>query len=55
MIAAEEFANSRSSWHGAVIRVPKNSKNALQKAIQDAGRYGLVLLEKGDHHEDGRF
>lgn len=48
-----EIANSRSSWHGKVIRVPRNSKNALQKAIRDAGRYGLVLLEKGDHYEEG--
>lgn len=55
MLANDELAASRSNsnWHGKVIRVPKNSKNALQKAIHDAGRYGLVLLEKGDHYEDG--
>ena len=52
-IASEEFASSRSSWHGKVIHVPRNSKNALQKAINDAGQYGLVLLAKGDHYEDG--
>ena len=53
LLANEDIASSRSNWHGAIIRVPKNSKNALQKAIHDAGRFGLVLLEKGDHYEDG--
>lgn len=52
MVDNEEVAISRSNWHGKVIHVPRNSKNALQKAIHDAGRYGLVLLEKGDHYED---
>lgn len=53
MLENDNEASSRSNWHGKIIRVPKNSKNALQKAIHDAGRYGLVLLDKGDHYEDG--
>jgi len=52
LLENEASANSRSSWHGKVVRVPKNSKNRLQKAIQDAGRFGLVLLEKGNHYEE---
>ena len=52
LLANEDLANSRSSWRGKIVRVPKNSKNALQKAIQEAGRFGLVLLERGNHYEE---
>lgn len=45
-------AVSRSNLHGKIVHVPNNSKNALQAAIADAGRYGLVVLAKGSHYEE---
>lgn len=46
----QEGATSRSSMQ--VIRVPGGSKNAIQAAIQAAGPFGLVVLDKGKHYED---
>lgn len=53
MLVNDEIAASRSNWHGGVIHLRNNSKNELQQAIHDAGRYGLVVLDKGNHYEDG--
>ncbi len=52
MLTSNEFATSRSRQTGKLVRLSANSKNELQQAIQTAGRYGLVILEKGNHYED---
>lgn len=47
-------AISRSThWCGKQVHVEGGSKNALQDAIDEAGYYGLVVLEKGEHYVDG--
>lgn len=53
ILEQEDAASSRSNSFGKVIHVQGGSKNAIQKAVQDAGRYGLVILDKGKHYEDG--
>ena len=45
-----EVANSR--FHRNKVYVPADSRNSLQNAIERAGRYGIVILEKGIHYED---
>jgi len=51
-ISKEGAAASRGNIHGKIVHVPNNSKNAIQAAIAEAGRYGLVVLAKGNHYED---
>ncbi len=46
-----EIANSRGNQFGKKIILEGETHNALQKAINDAGRFGLVVL-KGTHHEE---
>lgn len=53
MVEQEDAAISRGNLFGKVIHVQGGSKNAIQDAIQEAGRYGLVILDKGKHYEDG--
>ncbi len=52
LFVENEGAISRGKQHGKIVHVPNNSKNALQAAIAEAGRYGLVVLAKGKHYED---
>jgi len=51
-IQKEGASASRGNIHGKIIHVPNNSKNAMQAAIAEAGRYGLVVLAKGKHYEE---
>jgi len=52
LFVQNEKATSRSHFHGNVVHVPSNSKNAIQAAINSAGHYGVVYLEKGNHYEE---
>lgn len=52
LFVQNEGATSRSNLHGKIVQVPNNSKNAIQAAIAEAGRFGLVVLAKGNHYED---
>lgn len=52
MVASEAVATSRGLRTGKIVRLRANSRNELQAAIQAAGRFGLVILEKGNHYED---
>lgn len=52
LLAKGEIAVSRNNANEKVVRVPSDSKNAIQAAIDNVAQYGTVYLEEGNHYEE---